>query len=681
MRLTVSSGRRNPFGRLAEVAVSGMALAAWLNGLPSGILEQWWSMIFWLNGHRQTKNYAGSSGVGVDVDYHDASGSHCSPPPEVRAAFGLAAERMPGTIWHHTPRGARIAFAFDAICTDSIAYLGAARVAGALITAHLAEAGLVGYSVDEPALLDLARLYYTPKSVVDGAQRDGEVFCIRDLPYNLAELRPTKPTVSAAPSGDLRDATDRYNAENPKDYPANGGDCPICGHRDCFGSLKGDPTRWNCFSSNHGTIGVKSNGLYHGDSLDIDAHAAGMTAGAFLRSRGYLKGPKPTGSAPPEPAGDVTDSYASLCAILRGNKDVIPEPLEFDEMRMCPTIGGRVVDDMGVGKLRELIELKCGSTKDGKALQFSASDIEMAMLQVAKENPYNPVRDYLESMVWDGTARLESVPEDILGAERSLLNVEIIRRWFISAVARAMRPGCKVDTVLILVGDQGFFKSSYFKVLAGADYFSDSPIDIANKDAAMALARCWVQEWAELESMQRARSQNSVKAFLSSSTDTYRPPYSRNVVTSPRHCVIVGTSNDRDILSDPTGNRRYWIVPVGAPVNLELLIQWRDQLWAEAVAAFRAGENWWLDDARNVDLAKSHETFRRTHPWEPLIRSFLECREETTTEEILSGPIGKPAGQWSHGDKIAVAAVMVELGWKLHRSSRDKGRARVWRKA
>jgi hypothetical protein len=689
MLLTISSGRRNPFGKTAECEPTGLAFAEFLRRLPSGVNEQWLAATRWNGNHRKTENWLNSSSIPIDIDYYDAAGDHAAPPEEHRAAFTAASPTLPGSVWHHTPRGARLFFVLSAPCDDSAAWIAAARLAGAQVTEALQAARLPGYCVDEAVLLDLARFLYTPRAVVDSIQRDGVPVVLRDKPYTLGEFAPAKPKVKMAPAPTIEEATERYNREHAREFPRNSGDCPVCGHKECFGALKGDSSRWSCFSANHNSdIGLRGANCYHGDVLDLDAHAEGLKPVELLRLRGYLSPPRaratpPPGAtpgAPPAPNAsgiDLTQSYATLCAILRGNQVIVPEPLEYDEMRMAPTIGGVPVDDVEIGRLRERIELNC-ATKRGAPLRFSASDMESALLQIAKERSYNPVRSYLEALAWDGVQRLTSVAEDILGAKRTTLHMEMVRRWFISAAARVLRPGCKVDTVLILQGPQGWMKSSFFKVLAGAAFFSDSHIDISNKDAALQLRRFWIQEWPELEAMQRARSANAVKAFLSSSVDSFRPPYSRSVVSAPRHCVIVGTTNDNELLTDATGNRRYWIVPVGQRANLDLLEQQRDQLWAEAVASFRAGAQWWLDEEQDTDLGVEHEAFRQSHPWEPLIRQYLVGRSEVTTAEMLDGAVKKAAGQWTRGDEMAVASVMGALGWTHGRRMRDGLRARVW---
>lgn len=674
LAISISKGRKNPFAKAASVENNGTALAAWLNAIPPE-KEGWISLHSWAGNHRKAEKWTSAAGVAIDLDYLDEQAKHVTPPQDHRDH--LVASGLPGTAFHHTPRGARVFFLFEELCTDREAWAVAARAACTQVTTCLRTAQVPGYAVDEGASNDFARLMFAPRAIIDGVERNDIVVCLRHQPYLLSELRPPQAArPRLAPASDIKEATERWNKDHPREYPRDTGDCPACGHSDCFGTLKGDSSRWSCFSSNHDEkVGVRGQGCFHGDALDLDAHAAGMGPSQLLRREGYLVGsaPVPTDTG----ALELVKSYASLCAILRGDQRILPEPLEFNEMALCATIGGRPVEDSDIGILRERIERLVPDRK-GKPLRFGVQDIEQALQQVAHEHTYHPVRDYLQELHWDGVPRINSVVEDIFGCPATTLNVSMLRCWAISCVARAMRPGCKVDTVLILQGPQGYLKSTFFAALAGEPYFADTPMDLSNKDSMMGLRRTWVYEWPELETLQRARSYNAVKAFLSSRIDTFRPPYSRNVVAVPRSCVIVGTANDDDFLTDPTGNRRYWVLAVRQTIDQQLVAAMRDQFWAEARVAFEAGENWWLPDDLSHALSESQEAFQGIHPWELLIKAWLVGKEEVSTTDVLEQCLRKPAERWSRFDSMQISSVLKSLGWTQGRKSRSAGRARAW---
>src|SRR5262249_43668628 len=151
----------------------------------------------------------------------------------------------------------------------------------------------------------------------------------------------------------------------------------------------------------------------------------------------------------------------------------------------------------------------------------------------------------------------------------------------------------------------------------------DSAIDIHHKDAFQVIRRAWILEWGELESLRRARDAEAVKAFITSRFDTYRPSHEPRVIDVPRSCVIVGTTNHDEFLTDETGSRRFWPLRVGR-IELELLEQQRDQLWAEALTLFRRGEPWWLNEEASAQLEAASALHRVRDAWEALVLPWAE---------------------------------------------------------
>jgi predicted P-loop ATPase len=240
----------------------------------------------------------------------------------------------------------------------------------------------------------------------------------------------------------------------------------------------------------------------------------------------------------------------------------------------------------------------------GREFDFKISDAVMwsRINAVARAQSYDPLKDYLNGLVWDGVQRVPTWLRRYLGAATTNLagediteHVDVVSlRWLVSAVARALHPGCKVDVVLEFEGGQGIGKSTALSILGG-EFFSDAAIDIHNKDAAMYAAQYWIIELGELETLKRSEA-TAQKAFFSKQFDDYRPPYGRSTIHSLRRCVFVGTTNTDDYLHDSTGNRRH--APVKClQVDLEALKRDRDQLWAEAVALYRAGVQYHMTKA------------------------------------------------------------------------------------
>jgi len=212
-----------------------------------------------------------------------------------------------------------------------------------------------------------------------------------------------------------------------------------------------------------------------------------------------------------------------------------------------------------------------------------------ALELVAMQSIISPVRHFLESLSWDGKPRVANWLTDYCGAVPSDLTAKVGKAWLVSAVARALQPGCKADCALVLEGKQGAGKSSILRALGG-EWFHDGLSNLHDKDASSGLRGKWIIELPELSAMRRSDAE-AVKAFLSRTEERYRPAYGRAEVIEPRRCVFAGTTNRSDYLTDDTGGRRFWPVVVGA-VQLVALTRDREQIWAEAVTLYRAGERW-----------------------------------------------------------------------------------------
>lgn len=252
----------------------------------------------------------------------------------------------------------------------------------------------------------------------------------------------------------------------------------------------------------------------------------------------------------------------------------------------------------------------------------SALDIFM------RAKAFNEVEDYLDGLTWDGTKRLDTLFIDYLGAEDDPEGYTraVTRKSFAAAVARAMRPGCKYDCMLILCGPQGIGKSTILDKMSRG-WFNDSIRTFEGKEAAELLPGSWLIEVAELDAFRRTEV-SRIKQFLSLRSDKYRAAYGRYMTEQPRRCVFFGTCNESDFLQDTTGNRRFWPVdckrPATKSVWVDLTEEEIDQVWAEAKARWQMGEELFLKKGLQ-DVARSHqEEHREQDPWESMIQEFLE---------------------------------------------------------
>ena len=252
--------------------------------------------------------------------------------------------------------------------------------------------------------------------------------------------------------------------------------------------------------------------------------------------------------------------------------------------------------------------------------------IQDALDLVRERHAFDPVKDYLTGLVWDGVERLDTMLVRWMGAEDNRYVRAVTRKWMCAAVARAMRPGCKFDNMLILVGKQGIGKSNLARALSRG-WFTDSlgRMD-ASKDAYERLSGVWIAEIAELAATKKAEVED-IKNFISKQEDTFRRAYARETGIYPRRCVFYGTTNDPEFLRDRTGARRFWPVEVegfdnGVLKGLEAEV---DQLWAEAVARWRAGEVLWLNDTETAAMALDAQAAHTAEDeWVLEIQTYLD---------------------------------------------------------
>jgi predicted P-loop ATPase len=311
---------------------------------------------------------------------------------------------------------------------------------------------------------------------------------------------------------------------------------------------------------------------------------------------------------------------------------------------------------------------------------------------LARRSPFHPVPDYLDSLPpWDGTPRTETWLIDYCGVESSTTNTNhyaraVGEKFLISAVARVMNPGCKVDHTLVLEGDQGLRKSAAVRILAGEEFFTDQVRDFHSKDASMQVRGVWIVELAEIDSLVSSRSEmGAVKQFLTQQDDRFRLPYGHRVVRTPRQCTFIGTTNANQWMHDETGGRRFWPVRCRA-IDLDRLRSDRDKLWAEALFKLRRGDTWWLDSPELVQDAIDEQQDRfAADAWQELIQAWvlapMERLDETgnpmipstlttdsvTVGDVLAHCLGKRPGLWTRSDENRVARVLTALGWKRHR--------------
>lgn len=313
-----------------------------------------------------------------------------------------------------------------------------------------------------------------------------------------------------------------------------------------------------------------------------------------------------------------------------------------------------------------------------------AALVREVLLLVAQKNRFDPLRDYLSSLEWDGTPRLETFFVTYFGAEDSPYVRAISRKWLLSAAARALFPGCKMDTVLVLEGPQGIGKSRAFSLL-GDRWFTDTPVTTRDKDSRLLAARAWMVELSESTIFASVENEE-LKAFFSSGVDLIRPPFGKTHQAYKRRAVFCGTTNASQYLRrDTTGARRFW--PIRCEhVDLEALKRDKPQLLAEAVARYNAKEEWWLsrEEQALADEVVSSRLRSEGESFPELVRAwFLRMAPEERPRalhisEVAERALGLQPHQLGRDIEMRVANALGELGFENRIRAQDGIRRRVW---
>ncbi|EAF1322068.1 virulence-associated E family protein [Listeria monocytogenes] len=341
---------------------------------------------------------------------------------------------------------------------------------------------------------------------------------------------------------------------------------------------------------------------------------------------------------------------------------------------------------------------------------YSPTKTKDAILAVAAERSYHPIKEYLDHLPeWDGTNRVETLLIDYFNATDNSYTRAVTRKMMVAAVARIVHPGTKFDSVLILNGPQGIGKSTFFAKLAG-DWFSDSLTltDMKDKAGPEKLQGYWILELGELAGM-RKTDVEVVKSFISRSDDKYRASYGVNVESHPRQCIIVGSTNaESGFLRDVTGNRRFWPVRIsgdGKRKAWQMSVYDVEQIWAETLVLYGQGEKLYLEGS-DVELATNEQAdAMESDEREGLVRTYLDTllpddwnalslyerrnylngsefggesrvgtveRTLVCNMEIWCECFGRDASAMKPADSYAIAGIMKKInGWNKYQGNKN----------
>ena len=328
-------------------------------------------------------------------------------------------------------------------------------------------------------------------------------------------------------------------------------------------------------------------------------------------------------------------------------------------------------------------------------LRFKKADMQSVLRSLARDSAYDPIERYLNSLGIEGGPVLSDEEWDqisvlALGLGDSWSR-KVVQKQLLSAAARVMDPGCKVDYCLILHGGQGAGKSTYFQALAG-DHFTDSMGGLDNvKDDLMIMHRAWFAEWSEADQVfVGANKAEKIKRFVSAREDAFRIPYGRTTQVFKRRGVLCGTTNREDWANDPTGNRRF---PVLSPtaIDTDWITANRDRIWARVVVELRKGGKWWFSKEEEAHISQEAAKYAPEDPNADRVLTALRAMPDRwfCAHEVAAIHLQWPDERIDKKSLNAVARILNALSTQgviserkyhdpVNPSHGSKGSKRVW---
>ena len=348
----------------------------------------------------------------------------------------------------------------------------------------------------------------------------------------------------------------------------------------------------------------------------------------------------------------------------------LPGRLAYNELGYKVELDGEPMRDA------DRIALLCALQNRGYKL--SDQMLSEALLASSMVNQYHPVRDYLAKVLNDptiGTVELDLMAWEFLGAEGTLAG-EQLKRTLIGAVARAMQPGCKMDYICVLQGEQGLGKTTFWQLLFGP-WFKVFNAELGDKDSYIGLHDSWGIELGEIDGITSVKQSAKLKNFATTQTDVLRPPYGRVTERFDRPSILVGSCNRDDFLNDSTGERRYWVIPMTKMIDRDELLRFRDAIWRTAALMWKRGELPCLSPDLEAESAENNKGYSQESPIAAPLRKHLEqnykrgyCTKSKLKQEVAEWDLVPPTMLDKH-----IKSTIESIGWQ---EARKTGRPRFW---
>lgn len=285
------------------------------------------------------------------------------------------------------------------------------------------------------------------------------------------------------------------------------------------------------------------------------------------------------------------------------------------------------------------------------------------LIEEAYKNEYNPLAEYLESTRNSKPVSLDNLATRYFGTINPLYNT-MLKKWLIASVARVKQAGCKVDNLLVLLGDPSIGKTTFFETLfKGSVYLNIHKFN--DKDEVRILYKNWLGLIDEIDKIYNKKDAAELKDFITRTRDTVRPAYAKDDVEFPRRSMLAGTTNNPQFLVDLTGNRRYWIIQCGNnKIDIDQLLKERDGIWHSALLAYESDEKWWMSSEDEKQVAEVNESHLTEDTWLTKIKDYVAVQTSVTTIRILEDCLGVEVNRQTNADAKRVGACLRKLGYE-----------------
>jgi len=365
------------------------------------------------------------------------------------------------------------------------------------------------------------------------------------------------------------------------------------------------------------------------------------------------------------------------------------DSLRYNIRQNIIELGNRPFDDFSVEWMRTSNDLACDIPRE----QFEA-----IIKMLARDQQYDPVKEVLDNIPTATEIKiLPTLAKKLFGDVTSEFESQLFIKWLISTVARVYDPGCKADGALVLQGAQGYRKTSLFAALAMKDDFFLTLQEVPQKkDDLLKMAQAWIIELGEIEHAFSKASIEGIKDCLSSRQDSIRRPYASQTEILPRRCIFSGSANTDQFLNDPTGNRRFWVIPVAQEIPLDWLKNNIRQVWGEVKFLYENGCEWWLSKDDEAMLTQLNQRFESNSSVDDntalslsKISNFIQRDPRYQTVQLcftisqiaLIAGLKRSDTEMNRKTEMAVAKVLKKSGWIAIQRSIQGSRIRVWHRA